>query len=329
MKLNEVIAEAYFKDEDLPEQTPTILINNKIVAYPQNFICINGLPKSYKTTFAWFFIQSFITGNEVFNIKVNREPNESICLIDTEQSVYDFTRQSKNFKRNLKVNKLPGNFSAFLFRKYEPETIIKAITDIVVNDKPKIIIIDNLTELVNNPNDMLESKSVIGWLKKLSAENNIVIICLLHNAKSTMASIGNLGSYADRGAQTSVTVKHDKDAGTTTMEATLMRSDKYFTPITIKFDEELKTFVQVETEIKEKANSRKFILMNITDNEHKDKLKIIFIKVKTMPYSELVAEIGKMYGVGLNISKQQILPYLRGNEFITSDNGLYEINKNK
>jgi hypothetical protein len=329
MKLNEVIAEAYFKDEDLPEQTPTILINNKIVAYPQNFICINGLPKSYKTTFAWFFIQSFITGNEVFNIKVNREPNESICLIDTEQSVYDFTRQSKNFKRNLKVNKLPGNFSAFLFRKYEPETIIKAITDIVVNDKPKIIIIDNLTELVNNPNDMLESKSVIGWLKKLSAENNIVIICLLHNAKSTMASIGNLGSYADRGAQTSVTVKHDKDAGTTTMEATLMRSDKYFTPITIKFDEELKTFVQVETEIKEKANSRKFILMNITDNEHKDKLKIIFIKVKTMPYSELVAEIGKMYGVGLNISKQQILPYLRGKEFITSDNGLYEINKNK
>jgi hypothetical protein len=329
MKLNEVIAEAYFKDEDLPEQTPTILINNKIVAYPQNFICINGLPKSYKTTFAWFFIQSFITGNEVFNIKVNREPNESICLIDTEQSVYDFTRQSKNFKRNLKVNKLPANFSAFLFRKYEPETIIKAITDIVVNDKPKIIIIDNLTELVNNPNDMLESKSVIGWLKKLSAENNIVIICLLHNAKSTMASIGNLGSYADRGAQTSVTVKHDKDAGTTTMEATLMRSDKYFTPITIKFDEELKTFVQVETEIKEKANSRKFILMNITDSEHKDKLKIIFIKVKTMPYSELVAEIGKMYGVGLNISKQQILPYLRGNEFITSDNGLYEINKNK
>jgi hypothetical protein len=176
---------------------------------------------------------------------------------------------------------------------------------------------------------MLESKSVIGWLKKLSAENNIVIICLLHNAKSTMASIGNLGSYADRGAQTSVTVKHDKDAGTTTMEATLMRSDKYFTPITIKFDEELKTFIEVETEIKEKSNSRKFVLMNITEQEHKDKLKIIFIKTKEMAYSEIIAEITKMYGVGLNISKQQILPYLRGNEFITADNGLYTINKNK
>jgi hypothetical protein len=329
MRLNEIITEAYFKDEDLPEQIPTILINGKICAYPSNFICINGLPKSYKTTFAWFFIQSFITGNEVFKIKVNKEPNDKICLIDTEQSIYDFTRQSKNFKRALKVSKMPYNFSAFLFRKYEPDTIIKAITEIVATDKPKIIIIDNLTELVNNPNDMIESKSVISWLKKLSAENNIVIICLLHNAKSTMASIGNLGSYADRGAQTSVTVKHDKDAGTTTMEATLMRSDKYFTPITIKFDEELKTFIEVETEIKEKSNSRKFVLMNITDQEHKDKLKIIFIKTKEMAYSEVIAEITKMYGVGLNISKQQILPYLRGNEFITADNGLYTINKNK
>ena len=329
MNLNQVIADAYFKDENLPDQVPTILINNRIVAYPSNFICINGLPKSYKTTFAWFFIQSFITGKEVFNIKVNKEPNETICLIDTEQSVYDFTRQTKNFKRALKVTKMPYNFSAFLFRQYEPDTIIKAITEIVEKDKPKIIIIDNLTELVNNPNDMLESKSVIGWLKKLSAQNNIVIICLLHNAKSTMQSIGNLGSYADRGAQTSVTVKHDKDTQTTTMEATLMRSDKYFNPITIKFDDELKTFIQVETEIKEKTSSRKFILMNITDQEHKDKLKIIFLKVKEMPYSEVINEITKMYGVGLNISKQQILPYLRGNEFLTSENGLYTINKNK
>lgn len=329
MNLNEIIAEAYFKDEDLPEQIPTILINSKIVAYPSNFINICGLPKSFKTTFAWFFIQSFITNKEIFKIKVNKEPNDKIVLIDTEQSIYDFTRQSRNFKRALNITKIPLNFSAFLFRKYEPDVIIKAITDIIYNDKPKIIIIDNLTELVNNPNDMLESKAVISWLKKISTENNIVIICLLHNAKSTLASIGNLGSYADRGCQSSITIKHDKEAKTTTMEATQMRSDKYFEPVTIKFDEDLKKFIEVETEIKEKTNSRKFVLMNITDQEHKDRLKIIFITVKEMSYSELIADITKMYGVGLNISKQQILPYLRGNTFIIAENGLYTINKNK
>lgn len=326
MNLNEILNDAFFKDEDLPEQIPTITIQGKIIAYPQNFICINGLPKSYKTTFAFFFIQSFITGQEIFDIKVNKEPNDKICLIDTEQSLYDFTRQSKNLKRALKVQKLPKDFSAFLFRKYEPDTIIKSVTHIVETIKPKILIIDNLTELVNNPNDMLESKQIIGWLKKISAENNIVIICLLHNAKSTMQSIGNLGSYADRGAQTSVTVKHDKENNTTTMEATLMRSDKYFTPITIKFDDEQKTFVQVETTPKEKTNSRKFILQNITNAEHSERLRVIFIKVKEMAYNELIIEITKMYGVGLNIAKQQILPYLRGNEFLNANDGLYSIN---
>jgi hypothetical protein len=329
MDITKIVDDSIYLDVELPDQLPIITIQNKIIAYPSNFICINGLPKSYKTTFAGFFIQSALTNKNVFDIQVNLDKDKKIILVDTEQSIYDFSRQIKNLKRNIKKSFIPDNFKAYLFRKYEPETIIKAITDIIIRFQPGILIIDNLTELVNSPNDIIESKAVITWLKKITAEYNLVIICLLHNAKSTMMSTGNLGSLADRGSQSSVTVKHNKDENTTTMEATLMRSDKYFNPITIKYDDELKNFIQVETEYKEKTNSRKFVLIDLTNEDHKNRLRIIYIKTQSFSYGEFVSEITKMYGVGINIAKTQIIPFLRGNEFVIAENGIYTINKNK
>lgn len=329
MEIQNIIQESFYKDLELPDQDPVITIQNKVIAYPSNFICINGLPKSYKTTFAGFFIQSALLKKNIFDIQVNLPTDKKIILIDTEQSIYDFSRQVKNLKRNIKTNKLPTNFEAYLFRKYEPETIIKAITEIIILQRPAILIIDNLTELVNSPNDIPESKAVITWLKKITAEYNLVIICLLHNAKSTQMSTGNLGSLADRGSQSTVTVKHNKDENTTTMEATLMRSDKYFTPITIRYNDELKNFEQIETDLKPKVNSRKFVLMDLTNEDHFNRLRIIFIKTKSFVYSEFVNEITKMYGIGINIAKTQVIPYLRGNEFVLADDGIYTINKNK
>ena len=329
MNIAKIVEESIYLDLELPDQQPIITIQNRVIAYPQNFICINGLPKSYKTTFAGFFIQSALTNKVIFDIQVNLAPDKKIILIDTEQSIYDFSRQVKNLKRNIKTNSLPNNFKAYLFRKYEPDTIIKAITEIVTKEQPAILIIDNLTELVNSPNDIPESKAVILWLKKITAEFNLVIICLLHNAKSTQMSTGNLGSLADRGSQASVTVKHNKDENTTTMEATLMRSDKYFNPITIQYSEELKNFVQIETDLKPKVNSRKFVLMDLTNEDHFNRLRIIFIKTKSFVYSELVTEVTKMYGIGINIAKTQVIPYLRGNEYLIAEDGIYTINKNK
>jgi hypothetical protein len=329
MEIAKIVDECMFLDLELPDQKPVITIQNKFIAYPQNFICINGLPKSYKTTFAGFFIQSALSKKCIFDIEVNLDPDKKIILIDTEQSIYDFSRQVKNLKRNIKKNSLPDNFKAYLFRKYDPDVIIKAITEIIIQQQPSILIIDNLTELVNSPNDIPESKAVITWLKKVTAEYNLVIICLLHNAKSTMMSTGNLGSLADRGSQSTVTVKHNKEENTTTMEATLMRSDSYFNPVTIKYDIELKNFIQIETENKPKINSRKFVLMDLTNEDHFNRLRIIFIKTKSFVYSEFVNEITKMYGIGINIAKTQVIPYLRGNEFVLAEDGIYEFNKNK
>ena len=328
MTITDVLNDALYIDIDYPQQIPIIQIQGKTVATDQNFINLVGLPKSYKTTYMFKFIQSALSGQTVFDIKVNVLHTDKIIVIDTEQGKIEYYRQIKNLKKSLNVKKLPSNFQSYLFRKYEPDIILQSIYSLVEIERPKILFIDNLTELVFNPNDMIESKKVIQFLKTITATFNLVVVCLLHLGKQNLMSLGSLGSYADRGCQSSLKVIHDKDNNCTTLESVLMRSDLYFNPISIRYDTDLKDFIQLG-ETPKKENKRKFILMDLTNDDHNNRIRIIFLKNDSIIYSELVEVIKSIYGVGTNIAKQQIIPYLIGNEFLTTNKGIYTKNQNK
>lgn len=320
---NNIIADTLFKDENLQAPEPVIEIKGHVIGVPQNFITINGLPKSRKTTFAMFFIASGLTGRTFFDISVKLQPDEKIILFDTEQSVYDFSRQIKILKTAINSDKLPDNFSAYLFRKYEPKDILNSMYLIIKEQKPKLIIIDNLTELVINPNDMTEAKAVIQFLKKITAEFNLTCLCLLHLNKNNMLSIGNLGSMADRGAQSVLKVTHDKDTGASTMEPVFLRSSNHFTPISINYNTDFKQYEQT-TPPEQKETRKKFVLATLKDSDHINRINIIFNNVTEITYSEIIEEIKRIYGVGTNVAKQQILPYLVGNKFLNNNKGIYK-----
>ena len=325
VNVNEIINECKWIDKDYGIITPVITIQGKTIATEGNFITLNGLPKSRKTTFLQFFIYSALTGNEIFGIKAHIQKEDKICIIDTEQTIHDFQRQTNNLKKIIGVKSLPNNFSAYLFRKYEPNVIIESIYNIIVNDRPKILCIDNLTELVINPNDMNEAKAVIQFLKKITAEFNIVVICLLHLGKGNLQTLGNLGSMADRGAQSVLRVVYEQETGGSIIEPVFLRSDSHFNPIQIMYDNESKTYFTTEASIKK--SSKKFVLNNLTNEDHNNRLNVIFLNMNEISYGELVEAIKQLYGVGTNIAKQQVIPYLTGNKFLIANKGIYKQNK--
>jgi hypothetical protein len=325
VNVNEIINECKWIDKDYGIITPVITIQGKTIATEGNFITLNGLPKSRKTTFLQFFIYSALTGNEIFGIKAHIQKEDKICIIDTEQTIHDFQRQTNNLKKIIGVKSLPNNFSAYLFRKYEPNVIIESIYNIIVNDRPKILCIDNLTELVINPNDMNEAKAVIQFLKKITAEFNIVVICLLHLGKGNLQTLGNLGSMADRGAQSVLRVVYEQETGGSIIEPVFLRSDSHFNPIQIMYDNESKTYFTTEASIKK--SSKKFVLNNLTNEDHNNRLNVIFLNMNEISYGELVEAIKQLYGVGTNIAKQQVIPYLTGNKFLIANKGIYKLNK--
>ena len=322
LNYNDILVDTLYKDEEIQAPNPVILIKGHTIGVPQNFITINGLPKSRKTTFAMFFIASGLTGRPFFDINVKIQADEKIILFDTEQSIFDFSRQIQILKKAINSQKLPDNFSAYLFRKYEPKDILNSMYLVIKEQRPKLIILDNLTELVINPNDMAEAKAVIQFLKKVTAEFNLTCICLLHLNKNNMLSIGNLGSMADRGAQSVLKVTHDKESGASTLEPVFLRSSNHFTPISINYNTDIKQYEQT-TPPEQKESRKKFVLATLKDSDHINRLNIIFNSVKEITYSEIIEEIKRIYGVGTNVAKQQILPYLVGNKFLNNNKGIY------
>lgn len=324
-KYIDILQAARFIDTDIKQPEPIITINGKTIATEGNFITINGLPKSRKTTFSFFFLAAALRKKSIFGIDVKLKDNEKALFIDTEQSVYDFSRQVKTLKYLIKSKTLPPNFDAYLFRKYEPNEILASTYELIKEQRPKIVFLDNLTELVVNPNDMQESKVVIQWLKRVTSEFNCIIVCLLHLSKNNLQSLGNLGSYADRGAQTVLKVTLDKETQTSTLEASLMRSDAFFEPITVFYNEDTKQYDQTETTAPK--SKKRFVLMDLKDEDHNNRLNVVFNNRKDIVYNEIIEELKKIYGVGTNIAKQQILPYLLGNKFLRSEKGMYNLNK--
>ena len=321
MDIQPIISAALFKDSKLIEQVPIITIDNKVVATYENAICISGLPKSRKTTFISYFIAAAILKKPIFNISVNIQTNDKIVLIDTEQSIYDFTKQISFLKYNLKAKNVPDQLKAYLFRKYEPNVILECISEIMKEHRPKILILDNTTELVYNPNDMVESKKLIQFIKLITTEYNCIVICLLHLSKSNLTTLGNIGSYMDRMAQTVLKVTMDKETGYSTMEANLMRSDSFFNPITIGYNENLKNYEQINS-FDHNKKPKKFNMVDFSDKDHINRLGSIFNNIDEITYTELIEELKRIYGVGTNISKQQILPYLRTNRLIKQNKNL-------
>ena len=125
----------------------------------------------------------------------------------------------------------------------------------------------------------------------------------------------------DRMAQTVLKVTLDKETGYSTMEANLMRSDSFFNPITIGYNENLKNYEQIDN-FDYNKKPKKFNMVDFSDKDHFNRLSSIFDNINEIGYAELIEELKRIYGVGTNISKQQILPYLRTNRLIKQNKTL-------
>lgn len=219
-----------------PKETTVLSINQKICGTFENYVVISGLPKSCKSTFLSAFTASALMPDDVWNIKINlHQDRRRIAYFDTESSAYDMYRQMERIKKFTKRDYLPwDHFDAFNVREDEPSRIIEFINCYLENNICSVIIIDGLLDLCNDFNDTLEAKRITNWLKRITKLYNILVICVVHLGKKDGNTLGHLGSFADRYAQTVLEVVKDKEQQVFTLQSKFMRSDQDFDPISIK-----------------------------------------------------------------------------------------------
>jgi hypothetical protein len=244
-QIDPVIPEAinidnYLVDLNKPVTQEVIFkIENKIILTYGSLMILTGKPKARKTTFLHAFIASAITYQNIWSITTSLKPDKNlVVLLDTEQSMYDL-HQSLGRLENTINTKLSSliNFKAYSARSLNVDEIINLITRICeINKNIGLICIDGLLDLVYDINDVREAKAAIHFLKNLSDTYQVGIVGILHQNKGTNFSLGHLGSFASRHAQSELSIEKN-DSGTSTLSSTFLRSADDIKPIEIEYDD--------------------------------------------------------------------------------------------
>ena len=209
-----------FIDPDTPvDEPPTILkFGGRQVATLGNFSVITGKAKSRKTFFTTLILAAN-AGCEVPGIEITQETRAA--FMDTEQSRYD---TAKVQQRIALMGGDPRQTCFFSLRQFTPKERKAMIAAFVIsNPNIKLIFIDGVRDLVFDINSAHEAMEVIGWLMKLSADQNIHICLVLHQNKGDNNVRGHLGTEAVNKAETVLSVTKDKDISIVRPEHTRSR----------------------------------------------------------------------------------------------------------
>jgi hypothetical protein len=239
----------YLVDLDKPVTQEIIFkIENKIVLTYGSLMILTGKPKARKTTFLHAFIASAILNDCTWSIHSSLKSDKNlIVLLDTEQSMYDL-HQSLNRLQNTINCKLSTctNFKAYSARSLDVSQIIELIKTICNNNSNVgLICIDGLLDLVNDINDVREAKAAIQFLKQTCDTYNVGIIGILHQNKGTNFSLGHLGSFASRHAQSELSIEKN-ESGTSTLSATFLRSADDIKTIEIEYNDNLQKYEVID-----------------------------------------------------------------------------------
>jgi subtilase family serine protease len=96
-------------------------------------------------------------------------------------------------------------------------------------------VLDGILDLISDFNSVEQSFFLIQWLKKITKIHNLLILCVLHLGKKDQNSIGHIGSYLDRKAQSVLKIEKNKENKTIDLSATFLRSSDEFNPISIAY----------------------------------------------------------------------------------------------
>lgn len=202
--------------EEPPEQPPLLLINDSIIATPGNHSLLVGKKKSRKTLYIVYLIAKYLVDNP--------DKASSVLLFDTEQG------RRHVYKLRHKIHLLTGLFvPVFYLRGQSPKDRRDFIHDTVQHwaDRPTLIIIDGIRDLMSNINDPDETTEVITWLEQITLQHNVHVMNVLHLNKTDGNARGHIGSELLNKAEVTTELERDEKSGVTIVKCESSREKPF------------------------------------------------------------------------------------------------------
>jgi RecA-family ATPase len=286
----------------LPPEKIIVSIQGKKCLSTKNVLVISGKPKSRKSVVAHSIIGAAISGKSVLGIEANIGVNDNVVLIDTEQSKHDLQNSLHRMSNLINLQTLPSSFMCYSVRQLNAYKVKQAISEIVCNQNVRLLVIDGALDLILNMNDILEVKETIDFIKKILTENDVAIILIIHQSKTTNFTIGHLGSFFDRFAQTVLEVVKIEN-GNSEIKAQMMRSDADFKPYEFYWNFNTNNYsINWLENLEVTATS----ISDYRIDQHQTKLKKIFSNNTELIYKDFLKLIAREYQKSEYFAKQLV-----------------------
>ena len=174
-------------DLSLPANELTFMFSiGGVPTIPQGeLVGIKGRAKMGKSQFEYYLIAVMLASVSRGSVKPMQD-HYKILLFDTEQSQVSLKKccqRALNFA-GLPTDKNDNRFLPFFMRPLSIEERRKVIADAVGAEKPDIVFIDGVRDLLQDFNSLDQSNDLIQWLLSLTAEYGCTIVSVLHQNKS-------------------------------------------------------------------------------------------------------------------------------------------------
>jgi hypothetical protein len=300
------------------EQTVVITIDSKTILTLGSLMVITGKPKARKSTFLHTFLGLAVRTESIWGISVNLPAaRKKVILIDTEQSLYDLHQSIKRLAHNFRLDLTSTAFQVYTARALDVGQIMSLIDTLLsANPDCSLIAIDGLIDLVNDINDVVEAKSAVHYLKGIADRYSVAIVGILHQNKSTNFSLGHLGSFLSRFAQSELAVVKNDD-NTSTLSSTFLRSADDISPITIGYDT-----------LNERYDTLETIALGQLRHSDISTLSAIFDKDNYLTYTELVKRGKAIVPESQYYLEKKLIPFWYDSGFLSKRSGYVHFTPN-
>ena len=240
-KIPPLQAREFLREYTPPADQPIVTIRDSVVGTLCNYVVFSGLPKVGKSTYVSGLIASAFMpqGVPVFSQKISPPVGRPrVALFDTESAPYDLHRTRERIRTLASRTYIPDTLDIYTLRE-DPPHINRAFIEQYLHARPDCacVVVDGLLDLCMDYNDVTETRAVTNWLKRITKTYNCCAVLVLHLSKNTGETLGHLGANTDRWAQSTVTVRKNKEAAQLVMEPKFLRSAQDFEPVAIVWDE--------------------------------------------------------------------------------------------
>ena len=217
-----------------PVVKPIIEHNGMIVASLGNISAVVGAAKSKKTFLCTALVGGLLAERGEFGITPRLA---KVLWVDTEQSALHARKVLERIHRlaGWDDNRNCGLLHTLTLREVDPKSRAEILYRAIELYRPMLVVVDGISDLMYNTNDIAESDAIVGRLMALSTEFNCHILCVLHTNPDSDKARGHIGSTLQRKAETVLYVH--KVGECSVVEPQFCRNEE-FEPFAFIIDEE-------------------------------------------------------------------------------------------